>query len=208
MIVLISLLASSLAFATEPDSLTLPLPTSGAVIVSVNGEVTGAIRTSARKGGDLALKLAEAEAIRRESEERAEEHDLRLQMQLVRGPAEAELIKDAGMAMVIGKNVRVRTPEGLEVDGGEHLNWRAYGAAVASAADSRMYAPQMGYYGGGDPNLFRLSGGQMGAFYGPTPVTPGQMATDPAAATADCGTAARCQETITALQGVMEASDE
>lgn len=202
------LLASSFALATEPTPLTLPLPTSGAVIVSVNGEVTGAIRTSARKGGDLALKLAEAEAIRREAEERAEEHDLRLQMQLVRGPAEARLIEDAGMSLVLGNNVEVVTPEGLKVRGGEHLNWRAYGAAVASAADSRMYAPQMGYYGGGDPNLFRLSGGQMGSLYGPTPVAPGQMATAPAAATAPCGTAAQCQDAIDTLQGVMEASDE
>ena len=195
---MLALIAATLALATEtpaPAPMTLTIPAIGGVtLVAREGgcDFTVVGTVPARKVGELAEALAVAKT-----------QCLAAQGQVAaaaaRAPAEAALLVSAGGSMLIGNNVRVRTPEGLLVEGGEFLSWEAYGEAVTSG-NSMMFAPVMPT--GRDPNLYRLSGGSMGAF-GTTPPVPGQVVTVPAPASAACGTAAECQKAVVALSNVL-----
>lgn len=193
-------LLAPLALAAEP--MTLEVPALGVTIVAKDGgcDFTVVGTVPARKAGELAATLASAKSECLESQARVAEQTRRDAMATTRAPAEAKLISDAGMAMVTGKNVRVETPEGLTVEGGSHLDWRAYGQAIATNPGA------LGIGGGYDPRFvqpFLLDQGRAG--FMARPAVPGgtMLAAPVAAATAECGTAAECQQQIAALSAVL-----
>ncbi len=186
--------------------MTLEVPALGVTMVVQDGcniTVVGTVPT--RKAGELATALSSAKAECLAAQARVTEQARRDAVAIARAPGEAKLMSDAGIAVVTGKDVKVVvTEDRFAVESGQHLQWEAYATAL-NAGDSRMYAPGL-YASGGDPNLLRLGGVQMGTLYA-TPTVPGQVA-PVVADTAACGTAQECQATIDAQAAAMASADK
>lgn len=134
------------------------------------------------------IGVAQAQAICKEAEGNLKIAEAKAEAIKAQADAEADLIFTASIPMMNDHSVSYRR----EADGSVRLvtgpaaDWHEYGTAVASA-DPRLRYGGVGYTGG-DPNLYRLAGGQMGNVV--TPALPGSSSN----ATADCGTLAECDE--------------
>lgn len=134
---------------------------------------------------------AEAQRICSEAKGNLAIADAKAKAIIAQADAEAGLIFSASIPMMNGESVSyVRGADGaVHLVTGQAADWHEYGTAVVSA-DPRLRYGGVGYIGGGDPNLYRLAGGQMGNVV--APALPGGVSA--ATATADCGTLAECDE--------------
>lgn len=187
----LSLLVST-SFAKDLPPGAHPLKAVGAVVDFKDCEIRVLASTmTAAKTAETVISAAEAQRICAESKGDLVVAFAEAMSTVMRAPAEAYLISDLGLTARAGGNIRIKT-DALEAEAGDHLNWQAYGTAIASADPYARYDGQMGYVETDPymrqsvPDLYRLSGGQGGVV---TPLLPGVSMTP---ATADCGTLAEC----------------
>lgn len=185
----LSLIAST-AFAGDLAPGSLPLKEWGAVadlhgceahVLAGTATATNTVKT--------VVGVAQAQAICKEAEGDLEIAKAKAQAIRDQSSAEAGLIFTASIPMMDGGSVSyARNADGsVRLVTGPAADWHEYGATVASA-DPRLRLGGVGYIGGGDPNLYRLAGGQMGTVV--APAFPGSSSN----ATADCGTLTECDE--------------
>lgn len=209
---LLSLIVSTLAFAAEPTStpvastpkpkIQIDVPFAGATAV-YNGDCAPAamaVSASTAKVGKIAIDLATAQSICVTNEERLADIALREKAAVARAPGEANLMTSAGKALESGGNVEVVTPEGFKVAGGDHLNWKAYGTAVATNSSALGVG---GRYDSRFVQPFVLDQGRAG--FMAHPAVPGGTKAASPADTAKCGSAQECQAAIDQLQALAAA---
>ena len=202
--------------ATRPalDGASLTHPSFGTKSVTVDGCATtlAASQTTARNGGKLQLDLARAHEIC----SRAQGNLARAQaeawatlaeasQQMLRAPGEAALLASAGKALEGGGNVRVESPDGLTVAGGDHLEWEAYAEGLAALEGGGQ---QYHGHGGHDPRFvdtYLLDQGR--AAFMAHPAMPGTSRTPAAEPVSACGTAAECEEKVRALSSALANQD-
>lgn len=190
-------------------------PSFGTRSVTVDGCATSlaASQATGNKGGDLQIDLATAHRIC----QKADGDFLQAQaeawatlatasQQMLRAPGEAALLASAGKALESGGNVRVESPDGLTVAGGDHLQWKAYAEGLATLEGGGQ---QYHGHGGHDPRFvdtFLLDQGR--AAFMAHPAMPGTghhaLAVEPTSA---CGTAQECEQKVRALSSALANQD-
>ena len=192
------LLVLSSAFAK--DSIAIPTVGANQVLSDCTMKVVASPWTTGN-AGRLVIDQARAQAICIDAKSDAAVALTRAQAEVRRSDAQAQLVDAAAIPVMNGQAVNYVGPDGTRLATGSAADWSAYGQAVVSADPAMRYGGY-GNYRGGDPNLWRLSGAQMGGFV--TPVMPGVSAVAPTVETAPCGTPVECQKKLDAAVSMLD----
>lgn len=192
----------SIAFAGEPPTMTLTVPTVGATTVIQNCTTNMvAAPWNTKNAGRLAIDLATAQEICMSAQGDLEIAKARAKAIIARAKAEAKLIEGAADLVKAGGSASYSSdPDGrVDLATGTSADWREYGETLAHNPSA------LGAGGAYDPQFvqpFVLDQARAGFMAHPA-VPGGTMVASVAEETADCGTPVECDNKVRRLSDAL-----